>query len=61
MECETWDRLQVGASSWVPLSVVKGGQAANVLVQSLQSEWGLKLFGNTLIRNIGQVVNKVLH
>lgn len=45
----------------MPLSVVKGGQAANVLVQSLQTAWGLKLFGNTLIRNIGQVVYKVLN
>ena len=41
--------------------MVKGGQAANVLVQSLQTAWGLKLFGNTLIRNIGQVVYKVLN
>lgn len=43
----------------MPLSVVKGGQAANVLVQSLESGWGMKLFGNTLIRNIAQVVYKV--
>jgi len=43
---------------WVPLSVVKGGQAANLLVQQLQSGWGMKLFGNTLVRNIGQVVYK---
>ena len=46
---------------WVPLSVVKGGQAANLLVQQLQSGWGMKLFGNTLVRNIGQVVYKVCH
>lgn len=44
---------------WVPLSVVKGGQAANILVQSLETGWGMKLFGNTLVRNIGQVVYKV--
>jgi hypothetical protein len=43
---------------WLPLSIVKGGQAANLLVRSMDSEWGRKLFGKTLIRNIAQAVYK---
>ncbi len=41
---------------WCPLSVVKGGQAANLLIRSMDSPWGLKMFGNTLVRNIATVV-----
>ena len=44
---------------WLPLSIVKGGQAANLLVRSMDSDWGRKLFGKTLIRNIAQAVYKV--
>jgi len=40
---------------WYPLSVVKGGSAANVLVKAMESELGRKLSGNTLVRNIGTV------
>jgi hypothetical protein len=40
---------------WFPLSVVKGGSAANVLVKAMESELGRKLSGNTLVRNIGTV------
>ncbi|KAK9842444.1 hypothetical protein WJX81_000494 [Elliptochloris bilobata] len=43
---------------WYPLSVVKGGQAANVLVKAMESELGRKLSGNSLVRNIGTVVYK---
>ena len=38
---------------WFPLSVIKGSAAANTLVKSLDSEWGKKLYGKTLIRQIG--------
>ena len=44
---------------WCPLSVVKGGQAANLLIRSMDSPWGLKMFGNTLVRNIATVVYQV--
>ena len=40
---------------WYPLSVVKGGQAANMLVKAMESELGRKLSGNSLVRNIGTV------
>ena len=40
---------------WYPLSVVKGGSAANALVKAMKSELGKKLSGNTLVRNIGTV------
>ena len=36
--------------------MVKGGQAANLLIRSMDSLWGLKMFGNTLVRNIATVV-----
>ena len=40
---------------WYPLSVVKGGSAANVLVKAMENDFGKKLYGKTLIRNIGRV------
>lgn len=40
---------------WYPLSVVKGGSAANLLVRAMEYEFGRMLYGKTLIRNIGQV------
>jgi hypothetical protein len=40
---------------WYPLSVVKGGSAANVLVRAMEYDFGKLLYGKTLIRNIGKV------
>ena len=40
---------------WYPLSVVKGGSAANVLARAMEYELGRLLYGKTLVRNIGQV------
>ena len=45
---------------WYPLSVVKGGQAANMLVKAMESELGRKLSGNSLVRNIGTVRGPLL-
>ena len=44
---------------WLPVSIVKGGRPANLLVNSMESEWGKKLFAKTLIRSIAQPVWKV--
>jgi hypothetical protein len=52
-------KIEVSESKWIPLSIVKGGQAANLLVKACESEWGRKLYSNTLIRNIGLAVYKV--
>ena len=41
---------------WMPLSVMKGGAAANVLVKSLENDLGKKLYGNALIENIGRAI-----
>lgn len=41
---------------WNPVTVVKGGPAANALCRGLDSEWGRKLVGKTLIRNIAQSI-----
>lgn len=41
---------------WYPLSVVKGGGQANVLLKAMQNDFGKLLYGKTLIRNIGSVV-----
>lgn len=51
-------KIEVSESKWIPLSIVKGGQAANLLVKACESEWGRKLYSNTLIRNIGLAVYK---
>ncbi|DBB13660.1 hypothetical protein WJX82_004828 [Trebouxia sp. C0006] len=39
---------------WLPFSIVKGGRPANLLVGTMESEWGKKLFGKALIRSIAQ-------
>lgn len=51
--------MMMANSPWVPLSIVKGGQSANFLVKIMESDWGNKLYGKTLIRNIAQAVYKV--
>ena len=51
-------KVVMNASPWVPLTIVKGGQAANFLVKALENEWGRKLYSKTLLRNIGQAVYK---
>eukprot|EP00877_Chromochloris_zofingiensis_P000020 jgi/Chrzof1/10018/Cz04g24090.t1 len=43
---------------WFPVTIVKGGSPANILVKTCQSEWGRKLFQGTLVRNIGESINK---
>lgn len=51
-------KTEMTNSPWVPLSVVKGGQAANALVIIMESEWGRKLFSKTLVSNIAAAVYK---
>lgn len=48
--------LSTVPKNWVPLSIVKGGQSANLLVKAMESEWGRKLYGKTLITNIAKAV-----
>ena len=45
---------------WYPLSVVKGGAQANVLLRAMQNDLGKLLYGKTLIRNIGSVSSPLL-
>lgn len=44
---------------WVPLSIIKGGTSANMLVKSLESDWGNKMFKGQLVNNIGAALYKV--
>lgn len=44
---------------WWPVTIVKGGRPANLLVSTMDSEWGKKLFGKALIRSISQPIWKV--
>ncbi len=44
---------------WVPLSVIKGGTSANLLIKSMESEWGKVLYGKTLVQNIAEALYKV--
>lgn len=37
---------------------MKGGAAANMLVKSLENDLGKKLYGNTLIDNVGKAIYK---
>jgi hypothetical protein len=41
---------------WFPLSIVKGGTAANMMVKALENDLGKKLYGDALVRNLGAVV-----
>lgn len=43
---------------WVPLSVVKGGAAANMLVKGLDTEFMRETTVGTLVNNIGRAVYK---
>ena len=44
---------------WIPVSIVKGSRPTNLLVGVMDSEWGKKLFGKTLVRSIAQPIWKV--
>lgn len=41
------------------MTVVKGGQQANLLVQAMRSPWGKALYSKTLIKNIAQAIYQV--
>lgn len=43
---------------WIPLSVVKGGTSANLLVKSMKGSFAQSTFRDTLVRNIGEVLYK---
>lgn len=43
---------------WMPLSVMKGGAAANLLVKSLENDLGKTLYGNTLVTNVAKAIYK---
>ncbi len=43
---------------WLPLSVVKGGTSANLLVKSMNGSFAQNTFRDTLVRNIGTVLYK---
>eukprot|EP00245_Coleochaete_scutata_P010028 TRINITY_DN3444_c0_g1_i1.p1 TRINITY_DN3444_c0_g1~~TRINITY_DN3444_c0_g1_i1.p1 ORF type:complete len:276 (+),score=45.49 TRINITY_DN3444_c0_g1_i1:38-865(+) len=43
---------------WFPLSIVSGGNTAKVMVSAMGNEWGRKLYGGTLTRNMASVIYK---
>ncbi|BBN09589.1 hypothetical protein MPTK1_4g20930 [Marchantia polymorpha subsp. ruderalis] len=43
---------------WYPLSVVSGGSTAKVMLAAMGNDWGKKLYGDTLTRNIAEVIYK---
>ena len=59
MQFKSQQGLEFSDMPWVPLSIVKGGQAANYMVKAMESDFGRKLYSKTLIRNIAQAVYKV--
>ncbi|CAG9462143.1 unnamed protein product [Pedinophyceae sp. YPF-701] len=44
--------------SWAPLTIIKGGAAANMLVKSQESDLGQKLYKDTLTKNLAQALYK---
>lgn len=51
--------VDMGPSLWIPLSIVKGNQVSNFLANAMQSEWGRKLYGRTLIWQMASGIYKV--
>ncbi|CAM6105873.1 unnamed protein product [Calypogeia fissa] len=43
---------------WYPLSIVSGGTTAKIMLAAMNNEWGRKLYGGTLTRNMASVVYK---
>lgn len=43
---------------WFPFSVVSGGSQAKLLTKAMENDFGKKLYGNTLTKNIAGVVYK---
>jgi hypothetical protein len=41
---------------WFPLSIVKGGTAANMMVKAMGNDLGKKMYGDALVRNLGAVI-----
>lgn len=46
---------------WIPYTVMKGGWSANALAKAQGTKWGKNLYGDTLIKNIGQAFYKDLN
>ena len=46
---------------WIPYTVMKGGWSANALAKAQGTKWGKNLYGETLIKNIGQAFYKDLN
>lgn len=43
-------------SQWFPVSVIKGGAALDSLLKGCQTDWGKRLYGKTLIRNVAGIL-----
>lgn len=41
---------------WVPLSILKGGQASDLLVNACRNKWGRMLYQQTLIKNLANSI-----
>ncbi|EFJ45518.1 hypothetical protein VOLCADRAFT_121174 [Volvox carteri f. nagariensis] len=44
--------MDVGPSLWMPVNLIKGNQVLNFLVEALKTDWGMRLYGRTLIWQI---------
>jgi len=44
--------------SWAPLTIIKGGTAANMMVKSQESEMGRKMYGDTIVKNLAEALYK---
>ncbi|GLI59560.1 hypothetical protein VaNZ11_001466, partial [Volvox africanus] len=48
--------MEVGPSLWMPVNLIKGNQTLNFLVEALKTDWGMRLYGRTLIWQIASGV-----
>ncbi|KAK9865672.1 hypothetical protein WJX84_008594 [Apatococcus fuscideae] len=55
---EPGSRAYMSVPKWMPVSVISGGAAANNLVENLDTDWGRKLYGKLLIRQLANGVYK---
>ncbi|GIL77116.1 hypothetical protein Vretifemale_6672, partial [Volvox reticuliferus] len=44
--------VEVGPSLWIPVTIIKGNQTLNFLVEALKTGWGTRLYSRTLIWQI---------
>ncbi|GFR42109.1 hypothetical protein Agub_g2952 [Astrephomene gubernaculifera] len=48
--------VMVGPSPWIPVTIMKGSNALNFVTKAVENEWGMKLYGRTLVWQIAKSI-----